>query len=268
MERKIMRMQVLLENTSLREDLKAEHGLSIYIETAKHKILFDMGQTTAFAENAAKLGIDLAQVDIAVLSHGHYDHGGGLNRFLELNTKAPIYVNRHAFEPHYNGTEKYIGLAKELEQSERLIFTDDILEIDGGLTLYSCNQKMRPFAFGSFGLGMAEQGRIMPDDFRHEQYLLIQEAGKKILLSGCSHKGILNIMSWFEPDVLIGGFHFVKLDPAGDGRQELSRAAEALKRYHTRYFTGHCTGLDQYRFLKEILGEQLEYLGTGAEILI
>lgn len=264
----LMKIQVLLENTAIRGDLQAEHGLSLYIETDRHKILFDMGQTTAFAENAAKLGVDLSQVDIAVLSHGHYDHGGGLWRFLEINSKAPVYLSRHAFMPHYNGAEKYIGLAKELQESDRLIFTEDMMEIDRGLELFSCNQKMRPFAFGSFGLGMMEKGKMLPDDFRHEQYLLIQEGGKKVLFSGCSHKGILNIMSWFEPDVLIGGFHFVKLDPARAGREELSQAADILKRYPAGYYTGHCTGVEQYEFLKEIMGEQLKYMSTGTEIVI
>lgn len=263
-----MKIQVLLENTTLREDLQAEHGLSIYIETDKHKILFDMGQTTAFADNALKLGVDLSQVDIAVLSHGHYDHGGGLEHFLKMNQKAPVYLNRNAFMPHYNGMEKYIGLDEKLKQRERLIFTGDTLEIDEELTLFSCNQKMRPFAFGSFGLSMVENGKLLPDDFRHEQYLLIRKGEKKVLFSGCSHKGILNITSWFEPDVLIGGFHFVKLDPMGEGREKLNEAAGVLKQYPAKYFTGHCTGVEQYRFLKEKLGEQLEYLATGAEFIV
>ena len=104
-----MKIQVLLENTSLRQDLLAEHGLSLYIETGEHKILFDMGQTEAFAYNAEQMGIDLSQVDIAILSHGHYDHGGGLKYFMGINQKANIYLNRYAFSPFYNGAEKYIG---------------------------------------------------------------------------------------------------------------------------------------------------------------
>ncbi|MCI8845747.1 MAG: MBL fold metallo-hydrolase [Lachnospiraceae bacterium] len=72
-----MKITALLENKTNREDMLTEHGLSLYIETEKHKILFDMGQSDLFAKNAAALGINLSSVDIAVLSHGHYDHGGG-----------------------------------------------------------------------------------------------------------------------------------------------------------------------------------------------
>ena len=101
-----MKIVTLLENTACREDLTAEHGLSLYIETGAHKILFDAGQTGAFADNAEKLGVDLGKAEFAVLSHGHNDHGGGLGRFLEINETAKIYVNQYAFEPHYNASEK------------------------------------------------------------------------------------------------------------------------------------------------------------------
>ena len=124
-----MRITALAENTSVSDNFGAEHGLSLYIETDKHNILFDMGQTALFSENAEKLGIDLSMVDIAVLSHGHYDHGGGLKKFLSINDKAPVYINRYAFEPHYNGKEKYIGLDISLQDNERIIFTDDFYEI-------------------------------------------------------------------------------------------------------------------------------------------
>ena len=100
-----MKITTLMENTACSPEFACEHGLSLYIETGKRKLLFDAGQSGAFAENAGKLGIDLRQVDAFVLSHGHYDHGGGLPRFLEVNRQAMIYVNQFAFEPHYHGRE-------------------------------------------------------------------------------------------------------------------------------------------------------------------
>lgn len=253
-----MKIVTLVENTTENEALSCEHGLSLYIETDTHKILFDMGQTDLFAENARKLGIDLAEVDIAVLSHGHYDHGGGLQAFLEVNEKAPIYMHKQAFEPHYNGKEKYIGLNVSLMNSKRLIFTEDRMELAEGLTLYSCNEHKKTYDLGSFGLNKKVDNTFLPDDFLHEQYLCIEENGKKILISGCSHKGILNIVEWFKPDVLIGGFHFSKL-PLDE---KLMEYAKYLDTFDTEYYTCHCTGVEQYAFMKKDM-RQLEYLATG-----
>lgn len=256
-----MKITSLVENTASKDTLGVEHGLSLYIETARHNILFDMGQSNLFEENAARLGISLTDVDIAVLSHGHYDHGGGLRRFLEINHKAPVYISRYAFEPHYNGTEKYIGLDTSLAQSDRLIFTEDITEIEEGLTLYSCNDRKRNYDLGSFGLTMVQDDVFLPDDFRHEQYLLIEEDGRKVLISGCSHKGIMDIAGWFAPDVLVGGFHFSKL-PLDD---TLAGYARRLNGYATKFYTCHCTGTEQYVFMKNEM-ERLEYLATGQRI--
>ena len=89
----------------------AEHGLSLWIDTGKERILFDFGQTDAYEANAQKLGIHLAEADFGFLSHGHYDHGGGLARFLAANSHAPVYLSPYAFEDHRNRLGNYIGLA-------------------------------------------------------------------------------------------------------------------------------------------------------------
>ena len=122
-----MKITALIENTTNDNYYETEHGLSLYIETAKHNILFDMGQTDMFLRNAHKLGINLADVDVSILSHGHYDHGGGLEKFLDINKKACVYLSQYAFEPHYNGTKKYIGLDTALKNDDRLIFTEDMI---------------------------------------------------------------------------------------------------------------------------------------------
>lgn len=258
-----MRVICLLENTSKTENITAEHGLSLYIETDNCKILFDMGQTDMFADNAQKLGVDLSKVDFAILSHGHYDHGGGLKKFFEINKTAPVYMSKYAFEPHYNGTEKYIGLDTSLEKSDRIIFTDDVFKINNQMTLYSCNDREKKYPANSFGLLMKNGENFVDDDFRHEQYLEVTENDKKILVSGCSHKGILNIMNWFSPDVLIGGFHFTKLLPYGDTVSELTEASEILCSYPAVYYTCHCTGVQQYDFMKEILSDRINYVSAG-----
>ncbi len=258
-----VRIVTLMENTVCRDNLACEHGLSLYIEACGKKILFDAGQTGAFADNARKLGIDLAQVDLAVLSHGHYDHGGGLKRFLEINQTAPVYLQRSAFGGHYNGTAKYIGLDKTLQESDRLIFVQDVLEISPGITLYGGPMELR-YPIEPFGLTRLENGGFMPEDFRHEQYLLIEEKGKRVCFSGCSHRGVVNIAARFRPDVLVGGFHFQKLTD----REKLAQAAEELMSFGARYYTGHCTGELQLAFLKARMGARLREIHAGTEFSI
>ena len=260
-----MKITCLIENTLCTEagvcGCAAEHGLSLYIETNGRKILFDMGQTEQFAENAAVLGIDLSSVDCAVLSHGHYDHGGGLRRFLAVNDHAPVWLSRYAFEPHYNGTAKYIGLDPSLAEHPRLHFTDDVCGIGEGMTLYSCNERERPHNPGSFGLTMLENGVHVPDDFRHEQYLRIEEDGRCILFSGCSHKGISDIVRWFLPDVLIGGFHFSKIT----SEEQLEMYARDLDSFDTVYYTCHCTGEVQFQQMKRYM-KRLHSISAGQRI--
>jgi len=261
-----LRIVVLCENTARDEEIIAEHGLSLYIETDSHKILFDMGQTDAFYQNAKRLKVDLAEVDIAVLSHGHYDHGGGLAKFLEVNDKAQIYMSRYAFGEHYNGTEKYIGLDKSMAGCGRICFVDESLQLDKDIALLSCNERKTKYPIVPYGLLEKTETGFAPERFAHEHYLVLYEDGKKVVISGCSHKGILNIMEWLRPDVLIGGFHFMKLDVENGDAQVLQDASAELLSYKTRYYTGHCTGEKQYEVLKGYMGEHLEYIYAGREI--
>lgn len=265
-----MRVTMLLDNIAADGRLAAEHGLSLHIETGKHRILFDAGQSDAFARNAETLGIDLSAVDIAFVSHGHYDHTGGIARFLELNDHAPVYVHREAFGQHLHKDGRNIGMPAKLAGNPRIVLTDGSLRIDDELSLDSFNGEERPFPSHGEGLLMMCEGQPVQDEFRHEQYLSIRETGRgrHVVISGCSHKGVLNILGWTEPDVLIGGFHFMGLDPQGAGREELERAALALAGHKAVCWTCHCTGKKPFDWLKERLGDRLHYLAGGMSIEI
>ena len=263
-----MKISVLMENTPFEDGFLFEHGLSFFIETERHRVLFDTGQSDGFIANALRLGIDLSAVDIAVLSHGHYDHGGGLQAFLALNSKAPVFVSQYAFDGFYAGEGRYIGLDPDLKGHPRLVPVGESLMLDDELELFACNARARPYVMDSYGLSILRDNALLPDDFRHEQYLLIKEQGKRVLISGCSHKGILNIMSWLEPDILIGGFHFMKVDPEGPDRKVLDEAAQIMLLHDAAYHTCHCTGLPQYEYLKQRMGDRLNYLAAGQQITV
>ena len=252
-----MKIYTLMENTACQGGFSCEHGLSLYIESKGRHILFDAGQSGAFADNAARLGVDLSRVDAAILSHGHYDHSGGLIRFLECNHTAPIYLTAEALEPHYHD-ERYIGVDPALFSSPRLRFVQENTFLFPGITLRRDLTLLRPIDDG--GLSMEELGIKKAEDFRHEQYLLIEEDDRRILFSGCSHRGIENIAIHFQPHILIGGFHFsgLTLDDA-----RLFSAAETLKDIGCTCYTGHCTGEKQFEVMKQILGEKLHYLHAG-----
>ena len=260
-----MDITCLCENTPYSDGLAAEHGLSLYIEHKQHRLLFDAGQTDVFIRNAEQLGIDLSAVDIAVLSHGHYDHSGGLARFLECNTQAKIYLSRHAFGAHYNAADSFIGIDPALRESGRIVTVDDHLRLGESIELFSGNNRELAHPIDSAGLYLIQDDIASPDTFLHEQYLKITDGERVYLISGCSHKGILNIRHWFAPDVLIGGFHFMK-QAASKDNPTLQAAARELLRGNTVYYTGHCTGVPQYGILKEMMGERLHYLASGEHL--
>lgn len=263
-----MKIHVLMENSAASADFVAEHGLSLLVETAGKSILFDAGASGAFADNAERMGVDLSRVGFAVLSHGHYDHGGGLARFLEVNTQAVVWVNEHVFEPHFNASGKDIGLDTALVHHPRVRkVPSPVFSPAEGMTLFSATEIPVPYGLDTSGMSVLREGKRISDDFRHEQYLLVEEQGKRVLFSGCSHRGILNIAACFRPDVLVGGFHFMKLSPDTHA-ERLSRAADVLLQLPTQYLTGHCTGEAAALCLKERLKNRLHSFSAGQIICL
>ena len=257
-----MKITALLENTSAC-GLPVEHGLSLYIETNGLRILFDSGKSTLFAENADRLGVDLAGVDLMVLSHGHNDHGGGLEEFLKRNTAAKVYLNVHAFEQHYKDEMEYIGLDPALKENPRLVFIDRRTEIADGLTVVPASDVVCRIPVDVGNLSMDVGAGVEPEDFRHEQYLLVREEGKTVLFTGCSHIGILNLMEAFRPDVQVGGFHFMHWETG----EQLKEAAEQLNAFDADYYTGHCTGMAQFEYMSRFM-KRLHYLSAGDTVTI
>jgi 7,8-dihydropterin-6-yl-methyl-4-(beta-D-ribofuranosyl)aminobenzene 5'-phosphate synthase len=274
-----MIIKTLVENTAISEEYGSEHGLSLYIETKKHKLLFDLGASGLFSENAKKMGVDLSDIDLVVISHGHYDHGAGLRLFLSINSKAKIYLSHEAFGRHYSvrpsGEKVYIGLDQDLVGNERFVFTGEHFVIDDEMKLFSNIKSVGLNPSGNQGLLKGEGNSYVQDDFGHEQNLIIRENNVELLLAGCAHKGIINIIDHFAelgrnfPTHVIGGFHLYNYSKDKCEDPELvSQIGSYLKKTDSMYYTCHCTGKEAYGYLKEIMGDRICYLSTGSQLII
>lgn len=274
----MVKIIVLLENTTESSKLKCKHGLSLYAETENHKILFDMGPNDFFLRNAETLGSDIADIDIAVISHGHVDHCGGLKYFLEKNRKAKIYLRPQALEEHYVkviGIPFYAGIDRTLLSADRFVFTDDLHLIDDEITLFSSVTGQFPLPGSDGNLFVKRHGRMVPDDFCHEQDLIITSGNKKILICGCAHAGIVNIVRraktlfGYEPTAVIGGMHLYEPTKRRyESNSYIDSVAVALAESRSSYYTCHCTGEKAYVEMKARLGSRLTYLRAGAELQI
>ncbi len=268
-----MKIITLVENTCGHDGCIAEHGLSVYIETQKHKLLLDTGQTDAVVKNAQLLDIDLSSVDTVILSHGHYDHSGGIMPFSQLNKSAQIIMHTKAAEPHYNG-ERYIGIDKAILDLPNVRLTNGDIQLDDELFLFSGIKGRRCYPHGNRKLSKLENGEKVPDDFAHEQCLVIRQGGKSWLLSGCSHNGILNILDRYKeifasaPDFVITGFHMMKKDGEHTDEEKavILQTAQELSQINTVFYSGHCTGIPAFELMKTIMGDKLIALHSGEEI--
>lgn len=264
-----MKITALVENKS-NCDLAPVHGLALYIETGNHKLLFDLGPDDTLLQNAKKRGIDLEQVDTVIISHGHYDHGGALAAFLEVNHSAKIFIQRRAFEKHFSkplGFVKVpIGLDRKLMEHPQVVLLDGERRIDGELLLFTVAETAKCHSTANDTL-YDEAG---PDIFSHEQNLMIF-GEKNVLIMGCGHCGVVNILERareYGPSVCVGGYHLIVPVTKKSVPQEiLEGIAGELKRYDMDFYTCHCTGEEAYQFLSERV-PRMRYLSCGEEIVI
>ena len=275
-----MKIINLIEDTKGREECVAAHGLSFYAETKKHKLLLDLGPSSQTIDNAKALGIDLAEIDTVILSHGHYDHSGGIIPFSKINDKANIYFQESAKEDYYadDGMEakeryRYIGVDKAIVFLPQAKILNGDAKIDGEVEVFTIKERSHKLPSTNKNLLIKKDGEFERDGFGHEHFLVIREEGKSVLLSGCAHNGILSILDAYiekfgvAPDLVVSGFHLMKKTEYTDSEiEEIKDIAKELKKYPSRFVTCHCTSVPAYEIMKPVLGEQLEYVHSGEEI--
>jgi 7,8-dihydropterin-6-yl-methyl-4-(beta-D-ribofuranosyl)aminobenzene 5'-phosphate synthase len=280
-----MKINILLENSKPKNsNLNIEHGLSILIQKDGYNLLFDIGGPKESAIiNAGKLGIDLAQIDAAVISHGHNDHTGGLLKFMEINHNAPIYMKKEALNPYYSKRPegiKYIGIDAQIvkKYSERFNFVTETIEVAPDIFLIS--KIINDFSIPSINkvLFTKKDEELINDNFDHELFMVILNNDNLVIFSGCGHNGIKNIINTAKNafpgkrvDAVIGGFHFQagSSDNIASEPEEVEYIAEWLKsEVDGQIFTGHCTGERGINLMKPILKEKLQRINTGLKISI
>ncbi len=273
-----MKITTLIDNVSNQRKLLHQHGLSFLIELGGRRILFDFGEDDSFQRNADRLNESLDDVEFAVLSHGHFDHGGGLATFLEINETAPVYIQRKAFGQYYSKLafmKKYIGLDQSLKNNQRLIKVGGKQVIDEQLTLFSGVSGREFLSPSNASLLVQDENGLRPDPFEHEQYLILTEGENTVLVTGCAHKGIINILEAADKIAgrpithAIGGFHLMNpVIGKSIDTQLVDEIAYRLSNRSTRYWTCHCTGLNAFGRLLSVLDNQIAYLSTGMTIEI
>jgi len=275
-----MRIINLIENTEGQSGCAYAHGLSFYVETKKHRMLLDLGPSGETLQNAQTLGIDLTKADTVILSHGHYDHSGGILPFAGINDRALIYMQESAVGDYFSDRGKsaperyeYIGIDKNIAKLPQVRFLQGDHRIDDELELFTIKNRSRRLPSSNKRILVRRGDQLLCDDFVHEQFLVISQDQKKVLMSGCAHSGILSIMDAFcqkygkEPDLVISGFHLMKkTEYTGDEIREIEEIAQELKNYSTRFITCHCTGIPAFDRMKAIMGDQLAYVHSGEEI--
>ena len=264
-----MKLVVLVDNAPGKQDgLIAEHGLSIWMEVDGQQWLIDTGESDAFAKNASQLGIDIANIDHLILSHGHRDHCGGLETFLSLNSKAKIYLSANIECNHYystrRGVKRDISLNHSLIQnnSHRFIFVKHNISLSDNVSIATIIPHNHPLPQANATLLKND----LLDNFNHEIVIAVNTPHGAIIISPCSHNGILNTLdACSHLDNIthyIGGTHLVD---DFEGTEDLTHLASTIKQHHPSLtlISGHCTGESAKNAFKSVLNDKFIDFYTG-----
>jgi 7,8-dihydropterin-6-yl-methyl-4-(beta-D-ribofuranosyl)aminobenzene 5'-phosphate synthase len=258
---------ILVDNEATGE-LSPEHGLSLWLETSAGRILFDTGEGSALPGNASKLGIDLASADLLALSHGHYDHTGGICHVLGRATGVHLYGHPAALQPRYAILGDVAALASMPSESvsavqqlpaERLHWTVSPTLISECIGLTGPIPRITPYedAGGPFYL---DEKKLNPDSIEDDQALWINTASGLVICVGCCHAGLVNTIHYVRHltgvsriRAIIGGFHLFQ---ANDER--LQQTIAVLQSLDPELIVPcHCSGGSAVEILQNTFGERV-----------
>lgn len=280
-----MEIITVIENTvgAGTPELNCEPGLSFYFDYKGKKIIFDTGVSEKMIDNARKLDIPLEDIDICVISHWHFDHTGGLEKLLELNKKVKVFIKHSDYKEFYfklGFLKKYVGvpLAVFKKYSDRIEFIKDDVEPVPGFSLLTKIKQKRPLVKGNRKLLKKSGTTFTHDDFAHELVASLKVKGGIVIITGCSHNGVLNMVDAVKekyPDEaivsVIGGFHLMGIPILKNSMSVSPEEVEEIAREMLDYkikktYTMHCTGLRAYNIMKKVMGDRLGYLASGDNV--
>ncbi len=276
-----MKVQILSENRTNHPDCLAEHGLSIFIETVDKKILFDLGASDIYRSNAGKMKVDLKQVDAVVISHGHYDHTGGVPSFCEENQKANIYIHKDSFENTYGMEgdkleEESSGICWTDSQKKlienRLVLTEGAIWLTDDIAVSGTIPKIDGYSPTETFYIKNQDGSLTPDIMEHEQFLAIRvrdDYGQSkgiFIFSGCSHNGVIPCLQYAKslfPNEKIFGF-LAGMHLYHSNKEVRTHILKQVAAEEMEYVLPvHCTGIQAICDLKFLIGERCIPAGAG-----
>ena len=279
----MIKINVLLENSTVNAQYKPKHGLSVLIEHEGKKILLDTGPDNNFAKNAAKMKADLKNADYLFLSHNHYDHTGGINKFLEINSTAPVYLMDNVSNKYYIKVlffYKYVGIKLRRNNLSRITSVSNDLSINNKIYFLSNTVSEYKKPILNKNLFKKENNKIVNDTFDHEGILVLDDNNELVIFNSCSHNGILNTIETVKSKIpgrkikaYVGGLHL--FNPPKTRKNEyrkytdyLDYLTEKLKGLDIVVYTGHCTGKFASNYMKEKLGNLIQKINTGMELTV
>ncbi len=276
---KTMKLTCLCDNLANNRGLYGEHGLCYHLDFGMQQVLFDTGQGLSLKHNAAVMQIKLQRLSLIVLSHGHYDHLGGLRSALHKEKPRPVFAHPETFSRRYrqrkNESPVYIGspfsTAALQDWGAQLNLDVEPREIFPGFFLSGTIKRMYPLEHDEPNTTMLKkpERELLPDDFADEQTLVIRTPAGLLLFSGCTHSGIANTIQQAreltgdeEIYLLAGGLHLNH-----SSEEAIARAGEILQSNGVqKVAASHCTGWKASARLSELFGDNFHYLSAGSEL--